>query len=79
MADTSQSEFALDQGWKAIAWVRDFDRFRGTIMVDQHGKCMWRVQNLDVPSDVHVGKADCLELAHEAITRIAAANLIIRG
>lgn len=80
MADHSQTEHALDQGWRAIAWTRDFDMFRATIMVAQDGTCLWRAQNLRDPSDNHSGKAESLAEANEAITRIAALNpLIISG
>lgn len=80
MADHSQSEFALDQGWRAIAWTRDFDTFRATIMVAQDGTCLWRVQSLTLSSDQRSGQASSLAKAHEAITRIASANpLIISG
>lgn len=79
MPDHSQENHALDQGWRPIAWTRDFDRFRATIVQQQDGRCMWRVQNLELPADAHAGHCESLAKANEAITRIAGANLIISG
>ena len=83
--DNSQSERALDQGWRAIAWTRDYARFRATIMVAQDGTCMWRVFPFE-QSAGHMrqgvastmkGQCESLAEANEVITRIAAANPLI--
>ncbi len=80
--DTSQESYALDQGWKPIAWTRDYDRFRATIMISQDGSCMWRIFPFE-QSKTHraLGKAETIQgqsgtlaEANDAITRIAAAN-----
>lgn len=88
MADHSQSEFALDQGWKPIAWTRDYDRFRATIMMAADGTCMWRIfpfeQSVEYKhptrggwAETMKGTCESLAKANEVITRIAAANPLI--
>jgi hypothetical protein len=82
LSDNSQSEHALEQGWKPIAWTRDYDKFRATIMMAADGTCMWRIfpfeQNaalkVQAKAETMKGVSENLKQANETITRIAAAN-----
>lgn len=86
MRETSQQEHALAQGWRPIAWTRDFDQYRGTIMAGPDGRVVWRVQELfaycapGASPRKQFGNSDSLREAEEAITRIVQTNpLIISG
>lgn len=82
MSDNSQAEHALDQGWTPIAWTRDYEKFRATIMMAADGTCLWRIfpfeqaderLRMGVASTLK-GPSENLKHANETITRIAAAN-----
>lgn len=80
MTDTSQAEFALDQGWRGIAWTRDFERHRAIIQTMPDGQCVWRVQGLNECNDIRQGLADSLEHAHSLVMQaLRHPSLIIVG
>ena len=79
MTDTSEQNFALDQGWRAIAWTRDFEHFRAIIQVAPTGECHWRVQRFN-DNEAWFGKSPTLSEAHESCMAIVSASpLIIVG
>lgn len=80
-----QSIHALLQGWRPIAWTRDYERFRATIMMAADGTCLWRIfpfeqtaaHKSQAKAETLTGTCESLAQANEVITRIAAANPLI--
>jgi hypothetical protein len=63
----------LMRGWRPIAWVKDFETFRGAITMKPNGECVWRVQPFDGKFETVSGEASSLDIALEALTRAATA------
>lgn len=77
MADTSQVDYVLGQGWAAISWTRTFDEWVAVIMVKPNGAAMFRLQHRVITEKKHFGNVDSLREAHEEVTRLVALNPIL--